>query len=170
MLDIGALDRIRSGDIEVVPGIKSSVSSRSPGTSSRGPAARVRARPPHRRPQHKRLLRRSPASAAPAPGSLHTCSRTSLVYLDLRSKRLSDGVLPLPGTLVYLSSRLSDRVGGVLRRLPRLVFLDLGGNWLSSEVPREVFAFRIGYLQLFKTCIYSRYCIFFSEPPEPAAG
>jgi len=50
------------------------------------------------------------------------------------------------------------------------VFLDLGGNWLSSEVLREVFAFLIGYLQLFKTCIYSRYNIFFSEPPEPAAG
>jgi hypothetical protein len=76
-----------------------------------------------------------------------------LVHLDLRSNRLSGGVPPLPGTLVYLSlagNRLSGRVGAVLRRLPRLAFLDLGRNWFSGEVPGEVFAFRIGYLQLRK--------------------
>ncbi|XP_062197955.1 probable LRR receptor-like serine/threonine-protein kinase At4g36180 [Phragmites australis] len=76
-----------------------------------------------------------------------------LVHLDLRSNRLSGGVPPLPGTLVHLSlagNRLSGRVGAVLRRLPRLSFLDLGRNWFSGEVPGEVFSFRIGYLQLRK--------------------
>ncbi|KAL6654333.1 hypothetical protein ACP70R_007798 [Stipagrostis hirtigluma subsp. patula] len=76
-----------------------------------------------------------------------------LVHLDLRGNRLSGGVPPLPGTLVYLSlagNRLSGRVGGVLRRLPRLAFLDLGRNWFTGEVPGEVFSFRIGYLQLRK--------------------
>ena len=39
----------------------------------------------------------------------------------------------------------------MLRRLPRLSFVDLGRNWFSSEVLGEVFAFsRIGYLQLRK--------------------
>jgi hypothetical protein len=74
-----------------------------------------------------------------------------LVHLDLRNNRLSGGVPLLPETVVYLSlagNRLSGRVGGVLRRLNRLSFLDLGGNWFSSEVPGEVFSFRIGYLPL----------------------
>ncbi|CAN6373294.1 unnamed protein product [Urochloa humidicola] len=77
--------------------------------------------------------------------------RAPLVHLDLRGNRLSGGVPLLPSTLVYLSlagNRLSGRVGGVLRRLPRLAFLDLGRNWFSGEVPGEIFAFRITYLQL----------------------
>ncbi|CAN6381925.1 unnamed protein product [Urochloa humidicola] len=77
--------------------------------------------------------------------------RAPLVHLDLRANRLSGGVPPLPYTLVYLSlagNRLSGRVGGVIRRLNRLAFLDLGRNWFSGEVPGEVFAFKIGYLQL----------------------
>ncbi|XBJ14556.1 hypothetical protein VPH35_006584 [Triticum aestivum] len=76
-----------------------------------------------------------------------------LVHLDLRNNRLSGGVPPLPVTVVYLSlagNRLSGGVGGVLRRLTRLSFLDLGGNWFSGELPGEVFSFRIGYLQLRK--------------------
>jgi hypothetical protein len=79
--------------------------------------------------------------------------RAPLVHLDLRSNRLSGGVPQLPGTLVYLSlagNRLSGQVGAVLRRLPRLSFLDLGRNWFSGEVPGEIFAFRISYLQLRK--------------------
>lgn len=76
-----------------------------------------------------------------------------LVHLDLRGNRLAGGVPPLPPTLVYLSlagNRLSGRVAPVLRRLPRLAFLDLGRNWFSGEVPGELFAFRITYLQLRK--------------------
>ncbi|CAL4986233.1 unnamed protein product [Urochloa decumbens] len=82
------------------------------------------------------------------PGGL---VRSPLVHLDLRGNRLSGGVPLLPSTLVYLSlagNRLSGRVGGVIRRLNRLAFLDLGRNWFSGEVPGELFAFRIRYLQL----------------------
>ncbi|TVU23869.1 hypothetical protein EJB05_26253, partial [Eragrostis curvula] len=92
---------------------------------------------------HNALAGTIPRSVAAAP----------LVHLDLRSNRLSGGVPPLPSTLVYLSlagNRLSGRVAPVLRRLPRLAFLDLGRNWFSGEVPGEVFAFRITYLQLRK--------------------
>ncbi|RCV39314.1 hypothetical protein SETIT_8G213600v2 [Setaria italica] len=86
-------------------------------------------------------------------GEIPRSVRAPLVHLDLRSNRLSGGVPPLPGTLMYLSlagNRLSGQVGAVLRRLPRLAFLDLGRNWFSGEVPGELFAFRIGYLQLRK--------------------
>ncbi|CAO2146438.1 unnamed protein product [Urochloa humidicola] len=77
--------------------------------------------------------------------------RAPLVHLDLRGNRLSGGVPLLPSTLVYLSlagNRLSGRVGGVIRRLLRLAFLDLGRNMFSGDVPGEIFAFRITYLQL----------------------
>uniref|UniRef100_J3N9U9 Uncharacterized protein n=1 Tax=Oryza brachyantha TaxID=4533 RepID=J3N9U9_ORYBR len=83
-------------------------------------------------------------------GEIPKLVSSPLVHLDLRNNRLTGGG---PGTLVYLSlagNRLSGRVGAVLRRLPRLSFLDLGGNWFSGEVPGEVFSFRIGYLQLRK--------------------
>ncbi|KAE8767705.1 LRR receptor-like serine/threonine-protein kinase ERECTA [Hordeum vulgare] len=86
-------------------------------------------------------------------GEIPKTVSSPLVHLDLRNNRLSGDVPPLPETAVYLSlggNRLSGRVGGVLRRLTRLSFLDLGGNWFSGEVPGEVFSFRIGYLQLRK--------------------
>ncbi|EEE52443.1 hypothetical protein OsJ_34589 [Oryza sativa Japonica Group] len=86
-------------------------------------------------------------------GEIPKLVSSPLVHLDLRNNRLTGGVPPLPATLVYLSlagNRFSGRVGGVLRRLPRLSFLDLGGNWFSGEVPGEVFSFRISYLQLRK--------------------
>ncbi|XP_062183245.1 LRR receptor-like serine/threonine-protein kinase SIK1 [Phragmites australis] len=86
-------------------------------------------------------------------GEIPRTVSSPLVHLDLRSNRLSGAVPPLPGTLLYLSlagNRLSGPVGTVLRRLPRLSFLDLGQNWFSGEVPGEVFSFRIGYLQLRK--------------------
>ncbi|KAG8090484.1 hypothetical protein GUJ93_ZPchr0011g27848 [Zizania palustris] len=86
-------------------------------------------------------------------GNIPGMVSSPLVHLDLRNNHLSGGVPSLPETLVYLSlaeNRLSGRVGAELRRLPRLSFLDLGGNWFSGEVPGEVFSFRIVYLQLRK--------------------
>lgn len=86
-------------------------------------------------------------------GEIPRTVNAPLVHLDLRNNHLSGGVPPLPETLVYLclaGNKLSGHVGAVLRRLPRLSFLDLGGNWFSGEVPGEVFSFRIGYLQLRK--------------------
>ncbi|KAG8090055.1 hypothetical protein GUJ93_ZPchr0011g28306 [Zizania palustris] len=86
-------------------------------------------------------------------GEIPRMVSSPLVHLDLRNNRLSGGVPSLPETLVYLSlasNRLSGRVGAVLRRLPRLSFVDLGGNGFSGEVPGEVFSFRIAYLQLRK--------------------
>ncbi|XP_051181324.1 uncharacterized protein [Lolium perenne] len=86
-------------------------------------------------------------------GEIPRAVSAPLVHLDFRNNRLSGGVPALPDTVVYLSlagNRLSGRVGGVLRRLNRLSFLDLGGNWFSGEVPGELFSFRIGYLQLRK--------------------
>ncbi|KAJ1276596.1 hypothetical protein BS78_05G226700 [Paspalum vaginatum] len=88
---------------------------------------------------HNRLAGRLPAAAARAP----------LVHLDLRGNRLWGPVPALPGTLVFLSlagNRLSGRVAPVLRRLPRLAFLDLGRNAFSGEVPGEVFG--IAHLDL----------------------
>jgi hypothetical protein len=41
----------------------------------------------------------------------------------------------------------SGRIPSSLLQI-RLSFLDIGGNWFSSEVPGEVFSFWIGYLQL----------------------
>uniref|UniRef100_A0A453HW98 Leucine-rich repeat-containing N-terminal plant-type domain-containing protein n=2 Tax=Aegilops tauschii subsp. strangulata TaxID=200361 RepID=A0A453HW98_AEGTS len=96
-------------------------------------------------------------------GEIPKTVSSPLVHLDLRNNRLSGGVPPLPVTVVYLSlagNRLSGRVGGVLRRLTRLSFLDLGGNWFSGEEPGEVFSFRIGYLQLRKNA--------FSDELRPA--
>ncbi|XP_066365274.1 leucine-rich repeat receptor-like protein FASCIATED EAR2 [Miscanthus floridulus] len=87
-------------------------------------------------------------------GEIPRAVRSPLLHRDLCSNRLSGGVPPLPGMLVYLSlagNWLFGPIGGVLRRLPWLSFVDLGRNWFSGEVPGEVFAFSwIGYLQLRK--------------------
>ncbi|KAM0866449.1 hypothetical protein ACQ4PT_042614 [Festuca glaucescens] len=100
-----------------------------------------------------RSLRTLVLSHNSVSGEIPRTVSAPLVHLDLRNNRLSGAVPALPETVVYLSlagNRLSGRVGGVLRRLTRLSFLDLGGNWFSGEVPGELFAFRIGYLQLRK--------------------
>ncbi|CAD6344039.1 unnamed protein product [Miscanthus lutarioriparius] len=94
-------------------------------------------------------------AASPASEATQRPSPTTPSPARSRGRnRLSGGVPPLPGTLVYLSlagNQLSGPVGAALRRLPRLSFLDLGRNWFSGEVPGEVFAFsRIRYLQLRK--------------------
>ncbi|GAA0143586.1 hypothetical protein LIER_04238 [Lithospermum erythrorhizon] len=97
-------------------------------------------------------------------GSVPNFVSQSLTRFDLKHNDLSGSLSPssLPASIRYLSlsmNRLSGPVDGLLSRLNRLNYLDLGSNRFMGSIPGELFSFRISNLQLQRN--------FFTGPAQP---